>query len=121
MENMTWIEVVYWASAIIGGLLFMLRSVLFFIGMGHDGDIDGHFDGGDFHGDVSGGDFHGDFDGGDVHADFDGGDASGHLDGHHGEIKAPPLSHVWRYELICIQHAQESANYPHPHSRYRPP
>jgi len=45
MENLTWIEIVYWASAIIGGLLFLLRAVAFlFGGGGIDGDFDGDFD-----------------------------------------------------------------------------
>lgn len=42
MENLTWIEIVYWASVIIGGLLFLFRLVAFFFG---GGDLDAGFEG----------------------------------------------------------------------------
>lgn len=46
MGNLTWIEIVYWASAIIGGLLFILRALaLFFVG-GNGGDFHGDYDAG---------------------------------------------------------------------------
>ncbi|MDH5505609.1 MAG: hypothetical protein OEZ02_00130 [Anaerolineae bacterium] len=73
MDNLTWVEFLYLTSAIIGGVLFLLRAIMFF-GAGEifSGDADGHIDG-----DI-GGDFDGDFEG-DVH-----GDLHGHMDGDHG-------------------------------------
>lgn len=56
---MTWVEIVYWASTIIGGLLFLLRTALFFIAGDAGSDIDVDFNGG----------FDGDFD--DSHGDTD--------------------------------------------------
>lgn len=49
MTGLTWIEIIYWASTIIGGTLFLLRLVTMLIGggIGEDG-IDGALDtGGD--------------------------------------------------------------------------
>ncbi len=46
MSDMTWIEIIYWGSTIIGGTLFLLRTILLLVGggIGHD-DFDTHFDG----------------------------------------------------------------------------
>ena len=53
MNGLTWIEIIYWASTIIGGTLFILRLIMLFIGGGDGGDsIDASFDSGDM--DVSG-------------------------------------------------------------------
>jgi membrane protein implicated in regulation of membrane protease activity len=41
MADLTWIEIIYWASAIIGGTLFLLRTILLFSGIGMD---DAHVD-----------------------------------------------------------------------------
>ncbi|MBN1119557.1 MAG: NfeD family protein [Anaerolineae bacterium] len=72
MGNMTWIELLLWASTIIGGTLFILRTIMMVVGVGfHHGDVDSSF-AGDFHGDVDSsfhGDFHGDI-GSDIHADI---------------------------------------------------
>jgi len=41
MENLSWIELIYWAATIIGGTLFLLRTILFLVGGGlgdHDYD-----------------------------------------------------------------------------------
>jgi membrane protein implicated in regulation of membrane protease activity len=48
MSGLTWIEIIYWASTIIGGTLFILRLVMMFIGgsMG-DGGLDAPIDTGD--------------------------------------------------------------------------
>jgi membrane protein implicated in regulation of membrane protease activity len=48
MSGLTWIEIIYWASTIIGGTLFILRLVMMFIGgsMGGDG-LDSPMDTGD--------------------------------------------------------------------------
>lgn len=40
MANLSFIEIVYWASAIIGGTLFIFRAVLFFIA-GDVSDVEG--------------------------------------------------------------------------------
>ena len=49
MAGLTWIEIIYWASTIIGGTLFILRVIMMFIGGGISDDaIDSAFDtGGD--------------------------------------------------------------------------
>jgi len=49
MFGLTWIEVIYWASTIIGGTLFILRAGMMLIGGFGDGAIDA-----DLSGDVSG-------------------------------------------------------------------
>jgi len=41
MADLSFIEIVYWASAIIGGTLFLFRAVLFFIA-GDVSDVEGH-------------------------------------------------------------------------------
>ena len=50
MNNLPWIEIIYWGAAVIGGTLFVLRSILMFVGIGDDIDhVDLHADGvGDF-------------------------------------------------------------------------
>lgn len=63
-SDVPWIEGIFWISTVLGGTLFILRTVLMFIGGdlelgGADGDID------------LGGELHLDFDG-DVSGDFDG-------------------------------------------------
>jgi hypothetical protein len=53
MAGLTWIEIIYWASTIIGGTLFILRVIMLFLG-GDTGDTpaDATFDaGGDIAGD----------------------------------------------------------------------
>jgi len=45
LRDLTLIEVVYWASALVGGILFLFRAAMFFIGGGIDGDIHTDFDG----------------------------------------------------------------------------
>ncbi len=47
MSDLTWIEMIYWGSTVIGGTLFVLRTILLLVGggIGHD-DFDTHFDGG---------------------------------------------------------------------------
>lgn len=40
MAGLTWIEIIYWASTIIGGTLFILRLILLFVG-GDTGDYGG--------------------------------------------------------------------------------
>lgn len=60
MNDLSWIEIIYWASTIIGGTLFILRLIMLFIGggVGDDGldsalDLDaGHADLADHHGDA---------------------------------------------------------------------
>ncbi len=55
MLDLTWIEVIYWGSTVIGGTLFLLRTILFLVGGGvdHDGmdaDLSGEMaDGHDIH------------------------------------------------------------------------
>jgi len=46
MSDLTWIEIIYWAATIIGGTLFLLRTIMMLIGggFGHD-DFDTHIDG----------------------------------------------------------------------------
>ena len=34
MNDLTWIEIIYWAATIIGGTLFILRVIMLFIGGG---------------------------------------------------------------------------------------
>ena len=59
MNNLTWIEIIYWGSTIIGGTLFLLRTIMFLVGGGIDHDAMDV----DFHGDLSGDhDFHLDVD-----------------------------------------------------------
>jgi hypothetical protein len=54
MAGLTWIEIIYWASTIIGGTLFILRLVMMFIGGGlSDDGLDSALDTG---GDVISGD-----------------------------------------------------------------
>lgn len=38
MAGLTWIEIIYWASTIIGGTLFILRVIMMFIGGGISDD-----------------------------------------------------------------------------------
>jgi len=46
MAGRSWIEIIYWGSTIIGGTLFILRTILFLIGGGLGGDdIDMHING----------------------------------------------------------------------------
>ena len=46
MAGRSWIEIIYWGSTIIGGTLFLLRTILFLIGGGLGGDqLDMHIDG----------------------------------------------------------------------------
>ena len=47
MSGLTWIEIIYWASTIIGGMLFILRAAMLLLGGGlSDGatDVSGDFD-----------------------------------------------------------------------------
>ena len=52
MNDLTWIELIYWVSTIIGGTLFILRTIMMLIGGGLEdtdfdgGDIDTDFDAG---------------------------------------------------------------------------
>jgi len=49
MTNLSWIEIIYWGSTVIGGTLFILRTILLVIGGGlGGGDLDADF-GGDIH------------------------------------------------------------------------
>lgn len=68
MDNLTWIEIIYWGAAIVGGTFFFLRTIMMMVGggMGHH-DFDTHFDG----------DIHVDHD---VQLDTDHGDASADSD-----------------------------------------
>lgn len=58
MNNLSWIEIIYWGATIVGGTLFLLRTILLLVGGGLDHDIlDADFDGDipgdhDFHFDV---------------------------------------------------------------------
>jgi membrane protein implicated in regulation of membrane protease activity len=73
MNGQPWIETIYWGATIIGGTLFLLRTIMLLVGGGLGGDdFDTHFDG---HVDAGFGDVHTDI--GDVHTDFD-----THFDGH---------------------------------------
>ena len=57
MFGLTWIEVIYWASTIIGGTLFILRAAMMLIGGFGDGGMDADLSGdvsGDFDTDVTG-------------------------------------------------------------------
>jgi hypothetical protein len=48
MTGLTWIEIIYWASTIIGGTLFILRLIMMFIGGGFSDDgLDSALDTGD--------------------------------------------------------------------------
>jgi len=59
MSSLSWIEVIYWGSTIIGGTLFLLRTITFLIGAGVDHDVMDT----DLHGDIPGDhDFHLDMD-----------------------------------------------------------
>jgi len=60
MNDMSWIEIIYWGATIIGGTLFLLRTIMMLVG--------GGFDHGDFDTDIDG----------DIHIDYD-----THLDGDH--------------------------------------
>jgi len=53
MSELTWIEIIYWGSTIIGGTLFLLRTIMLLVGGG-----------------LGGGEFETDFDG-DLHIDHD--------------------------------------------------
>ena len=68
MNNLSWIEIIYWGSTIIGGTLFLLRTITFLIGggMGHDA-LDADFDG-DLPGEI---DLHPDLDHTEAIADSD--------------------------------------------------
>lgn len=60
MNDMSWIEIIYWGATIIGGTLFLLRTIMMLVGGGLDqGDFDTDMDG-------------------DIHIDYD-----THLDGDH--------------------------------------
>lgn len=57
MSDLSWIEIIYWASTIIGGTLFILRAAMMLLGLGQgDGTIDSALDmpSGDIHTDISG-------------------------------------------------------------------
>jgi hypothetical protein len=58
MSGLTWIEIIYWASTIIGGTLFILRAAMMLLGGGlSDGTIDTGLDvdiSGDFDTDITG-------------------------------------------------------------------
>ena len=58
MNELTWIEIIYWASTIIGGTLFILRLIMLFVGGGDGDSLDAALDSGDA--DLSG--HHGDAD-----------------------------------------------------------
>jgi hypothetical protein len=52
MKGLSWIEVIYWGSTIIGGTLFILRTILMLVGGGlSDGEVDADI-GGDVFSDV---------------------------------------------------------------------
>ena len=58
MSGLTWIEIIYWASTIIGGTLFVLRAITMLIGGGLDHSaVDPALDvdlSGDIHSDIAG-------------------------------------------------------------------
>lgn len=57
MFGLTWIEVIYWASTIIGGTLFILRAAMMLIGGFGDVGVEGGLDAdvsGDLQGDMAG-------------------------------------------------------------------
>lgn len=58
MSGLTWIEIIYWASTIIGGTLFVLRAIMMLIGGGLDhSTVDSALDvdlSGDIHTDIEG-------------------------------------------------------------------
>ena len=62
MNDLTWIEIIYWASTIIGGTLFILRLIMLFAGGGDGDSMDGNLD-------VGGHDIMGDH--AETHADAD--------------------------------------------------
>lgn len=46
MNTLSWIEIIYWGATLIGGTLFILRTILFLVGGGLDHDVmDADFDG----------------------------------------------------------------------------
>ena len=46
MNDLSWIEIIYWGSTIIGGTLFLLRTILLLVGGGiGQEDFDTHFEG----------------------------------------------------------------------------
>jgi hypothetical protein len=48
MSGLTWIEIIYWASTIIGGTLFILRVIMMFVGGGlSESGLDSSLDPGD--------------------------------------------------------------------------
>ena len=92
MGDMAWIETIYWVSTIIGGTLFILRTILMVVGggLGHD-DYDMHVDGdvGDIHVDH---DLHVDHD---VHVDHD-----IYLDADHTDT---PFDTDFSFKLLSMQ------------------
>jgi len=62
MNELTWIEIIYWVSTIVGSTFFILRTIMLVVGGGLD---DADFDGGDIDTD-----FDADFDA-DMDADLD--------------------------------------------------
>lgn len=57
MNGLSWIEIIYWASTIIGGTLFILRAAMMLLGGGLSDGIDAGLDldlNGDFDADISG-------------------------------------------------------------------
>ena len=46
MGDLSWIEIIYWGATVIGGTLFVLRTILLLVGggLGHD-DFDTHLEG----------------------------------------------------------------------------
>jgi membrane protein implicated in regulation of membrane protease activity len=77
LKNLTWIEIIYWASTIIGGILFLLRAALFFIAGAVDGDMVGD------HGDI------------DVH--------QGDVDVHHGDVDAHHGDSDVSFKFLSLQ------------------
>jgi len=73
MANLTWIEMLYWACAIGGGTLFIIRVIMTFVGGGLDGDLGDASSDVEFHSDIGGHT--------DLHSDI-GNDADGH---HHAD------------------------------------
>ena len=68
MSDLPWIEIIYWAATIIGGTLFILRTILLLVGGGLDhSDVDTGF-------------------GGDLHTDFDAHVDVGHVDVGHVDV-----------------------------------
>lgn len=57
MNGLSWIEIIYWASTIIGGTLFILRAAMMLLGGGLSDGTDAGLDldlNGDFDADISG-------------------------------------------------------------------